>query len=90
VLTLKTTGRFRSDYKRAKKRGYDMSLLESVIDTLLEEKPLDPVHRDHALQGRFAALRECHVKDDWLFVYRIDRGTLTLSASYTGTHEDIF
>ena len=40
MLTLKTTGQFRKDYKLAKKRGYKMDLLEEVLQTLLEEKPL--------------------------------------------------
>ena len=35
MLSLVTTGAFRKDYKRIKKRGYDRSLLENVIDVLL-------------------------------------------------------
>ena len=35
MLRLETTGQFRKDYKRVKKRGYDMDLLENVIQTLL-------------------------------------------------------
>ena len=38
MLELVTTGQFRKDYKQVKKRGYDMSLLETVIDMLLAEK----------------------------------------------------
>ena len=49
MLTLVTTSQFRKDYKRIKKRGYDLSRLEWVIDTLLEEKPLDKQFRDHLL-----------------------------------------
>ena len=33
MLELVTTGQFRKDYKRLKKRGYDMKLLEEVIGT---------------------------------------------------------
>ena len=32
--TLKTTNKFKKDYKRCKKRGYDMDLLSDVIDTM--------------------------------------------------------
>lgn len=35
MLRLVATGQFRKDYKRVKKRGYDMHLLEEVIDMLL-------------------------------------------------------
>ena len=40
MLTLKPTTKFRKDYKRMKKQGKDMSLLQSVIDDLLLEKNL--------------------------------------------------
>ena len=35
MLALTSTGQFRKDYKRIKKRGNDLSQLEIVIDTLL-------------------------------------------------------
>ncbi len=40
MLELEVTGQFRKDYKRIKKRGYNMELLERVIDTLPAEKIL--------------------------------------------------
>ena len=40
MLQLVTTSKFRKDYKRIKKRKYDLSLLEEVIDTLLREEEL--------------------------------------------------
>ena len=41
MLQLETTGQFRKDYKRVKNRGYDMQLLEDVIQTILEEKEIN-------------------------------------------------
>lgn len=38
MLELVTTKQFRKDYKRMKKRGYDMNLLEKVIDLLQNAK----------------------------------------------------
>lgn len=49
MLTLVTTSKFRKDYKRIKKRGYDLDLLESVLNTLLCEEPLSDRYKDHAL-----------------------------------------
>ena len=43
MLTLKTTTKFKKDYKRMKKQGKDMTLLQDVIDDLLAEKVLDNV-----------------------------------------------
>ena len=90
MLTLKTTSRFRKDYKLARKRGLDLSLLETVIDMLLKEKPLDFKHRDHALTGDYTGFRECHILSDWLLIYSINQETLILTASRTGTHSDLF
>ena len=90
MLELVTTGQFRKDYKRAKKRGYNMELLDNVIDTLLAEQVLEEYYRDHALTGNYAGFRECHVQPDWLFVYAINKGQLILTASRTGTHSDLF
>ena len=44
MLTLKTTAQFRKDYKLLKKRGYNLDLLEEVLQALLEEKPLTQKH----------------------------------------------
>ena len=90
MLTLHTTSQFRKDYKLAKKRGYNLSLLEEVLDTLLEGKTLDAKYHDHALTGNYFGFRECHILPDWLLIYAIDNGTLILTASRTGTHSDLF
>lgn len=89
MLRLVTTGQFRKDYKRLKKRGYDMSRLEIVIDTLLAEQPLAERCRDHGLSGNYTGFRECHVLPDWLLIYSVDRGQLILTASRTGTHAEL-
>lgn len=90
MLELVTTGQFRKDYKRMKKRGCDMEMLEKIIDTLLAEQSLPERCRDHGLTGNYTGFRECHVLPDWLLVYAIDKGKLILTASRTGTHADLF
>lgn len=90
MLTLKTTIQFRKDYKTTKKRGYDMELLETVIQTLMEQKPLEEKHRDHPLTGNYVGFRECHIQPDWLLIYRVDKDVLLLIVSRTGTHADLF
>ena len=90
MLTLKITSQFRKDYKLAKKRGYNMRLLEDVMQLILDGKPLAEKHRDHALSGKYSGFRECHILPDWLLIYQIDNETLLLVASRTGTHSDLF
>ena len=88
-MVLKTTGKFRKDYKRCKKRGLDMSLLKEVINTLLSGKPLEEKHRDHGLVGQYAGHRECHILPDRLLIYYVDTESLILTAVRTGTHSDL-
>lgn len=90
MLTLETTSQFRKDYKRVKKRGYNLDLLASVIDTLLAGKTLEPRYRDHQLSGVMKDYRECHILPDWLLIYRIEAERLILVANRTGTHSDLF
>ena len=90
MLILRTTSKFRKDYKLAKKRGLDLGFLEEVIDQLLNEKPLDKKYRDHALTGNYRGFRECHIQPDWLLIYAVDQGQLVLTAARTGTHSDLF
>ena len=90
MFILLTTGQFRKDEKLARKRGLDISLLKSVIQTLLEEKPLEQKHKDHPLTGNYTGFRECHILPNWLLIYTVDNGRLILTASRTGTHSDLF
>lgn len=60
MLDLVMTSQFKKDIKRVKKRGLDLSLLSSVLQTLSEEIALDPKYRDHALAGNYIGFRECH------------------------------
>lgn len=90
MLELKTTTKFRKDYKLAKKRGLNLSLLQEVIDKLLAGEVLDEKYRDHALFGKYIGFRECHIQPDWLLIYAIDHDQLLLTATRTGTHSDLF
>lgn len=90
MLDLVTTTQFRKDLKRIRKRGYDLSTLDDVLQTLLSEEPLPETNRDHALTGDYKGFRECHIEPDWLLVYAVDKGKLILTASRTGTHSDLF
>ena len=85
MLTLKTTKKYRKDRNLCKKRGLKMNLLDEVIQTLREQKPLEPKYQDHELSGDYAGFRECHVQSDWLLVYMIDGDNLILTASRTDT-----
>jgi mRNA interferase YafQ len=90
LLELHETSQFRKDLKRMVKRRLNTDLLDNIVQTLRERKPLDPKYRDHDLTGDYAGFRECHIQPDWLLIYLIDGKNLVLTASRTGTHSDLF
>jgi len=84
------TSMFKKDLKLAKKRGYDLSLLNIVVDTLAQGQPLAEKYKDHSLIGNYKGCRECHITPDWLLIYEISDNELILYLTRTGTHSDLF
>jgi len=89
-LTLKCTSRMKKNIRMCKKRGYDLTKLEYVTNLLLNRQPLNPVYKDHELQGEWADHRELHIQGDWLLIYQIIEKELILKECRTGTHSDLF
>ena len=79
---------FKRDLKLASKRGLETSFLQDAIMCLMQEKPLPERFHAHALSGNWQGFRECHIRPDWLLIYRIENGKLWLVR--TGTHSDLF
>lgn len=84
------TNRFRKDYKLAKKRGYNLSLLEKTVNMIASRTPLPEKYKDHELIGDYKGCRECHITPDWLLIYEIYEEELILYLTRTGTHSDLF
>ncbi len=90
MLKLFPTSKFKKDLKRIRKRGYDISKLDIVIQKLLNQETLSENYLDHALSGNYIGFRECHISPDWLLIYAVNQDKLILTASRTGTHSDLF
>ena len=92
IYTVKFTKQFKKDYKLAIKRGCNPQELSAVISLLASEQPLPENYRDHALENSrfFKNMRECHIKPDWLLIYKIYSNRLILELIRTGTHSDLF
>ncbi|NLD18678.1 MAG: type II toxin-antitoxin system YafQ family toxin [Clostridiales bacterium] len=90
MYKLQLTSKFKKDLKRVQKRGYDLSLLEDVIDLIMTGEPLPEKYREHNLSGEYSDCKECHITPDWLLVYEIVETSLVLYLTRTGTHSDLF
>lgn len=90
MLEVVLSTRFKKDLKTASKRGYNLELLNDVVDKLASRQQLPEKNKDHELSGDYTGFRECHVAPDWLLVYRVVEEDLILYLMRTGTHSDLF
>ena len=90
MLTIKYHTMFKKDFKRLKKRGYDISRLEKIVELLANEVPLPEQFKDHNLSANYNGFRECHIAPDWLLIYQVNNNELVLVLSRTGSHSDLF
>jgi mRNA interferase YafQ len=90
MLTIKYHTLFKKDFKRIKKRGYDISRLEKIVELLANEVPLPEQFKDHNLSGNYNGFQECHIAPDWLLIYQVNNNELVLVLSRTGSHSDLF
>ena len=82
------TKQFTKDLKRCQRRGKNLEKFKILVRTLLSEKPLDPIHRDHKLSGNYVGRHDCHIEADWLLIYRVEADKLFFERM--GTHSDLF
>lgn len=90
MYRLKFTSAFKKGYKRMKKRGEDIDLLDKAIEMLVKGEKLPAKYGDHVLKGEYNGYHECHIKPDWLLIYLITEEILVLTLVDTGTHADLF
>ncbi|MGI5098781.1 type II toxin-antitoxin system YafQ family toxin [Treponema vincentii] len=90
MFDIRYTVQFKKDYKLAVKRGYNPKELEKVIDLLKTGEPLPQIYKDHPLSGEWKNYRDCHIRPDWILIYRVIEDSLILELSRTGTHSDLF
>ena len=93
MRTIKRSGQFKADFKKAKANphytsGLD-SLLAPIVTLLAIDQQLPEQYRDHALIGDWKGYRECHIKPDLLLVYaKPDDSSLRLVR--LGSHSNLF
>lgn len=90
MLNIVVSNQFKKDLKLAQKRGFDLELLNFVVETLANQQTLSEKFRDHNLSGEYSGFRECHIQPNWLLIYKADDKELILFLFRTGTHSDLF
>ena len=90
MLEVVLSNQFKKDLKLAKKRGRNLDLPDSVVNTLANGEKLPDKNHDYELSGEYRGFRECHIQPDWLLVYRINNDEIFLFLSRAGSHSDLF
>jgi mRNA interferase YafQ len=87
------TKRFRRDYDKMKRSGRNAESLRAVMEMLMDGKVLLPRYRDHALQGEWQGVRDCHIEGDWILLYELgidEDGNETVTFHATDNHGNLF
>ena len=82
------TRQFEKDVKRVQRHGKNLLKMKIVVQALIAEESLDPIHRDHKLIGNWQGRHECHIESDWLLIYKLAEDQIVFER--TGTHSDLF
>ena len=75
MLTPVYTHQFDKDVKRMQRRTKNLEKLKIIIRSLVAEKAIDPIYRNHKLVGNWKGRKECHIESDWLLIYKIEKKT---------------
>jgi mRNA interferase YafQ len=82
---------FKKSFRKLVRSGsFDREKIENVVNILARGESLPESYRDHALQGEFSGMRECHIKPDLLLVYKIHDDILILVLVDIGLHSELF
>ncbi len=86
------TSNFKNQLKKIIKQNKDISELLEVITKLANLESLDSKYRNHNLinDKTYKDCSECHIKPDWLLIYKYVDDKLVLVLLAIGSHSDLF
>jgi len=84
------TRQFERDLKRLRHGEYDLKDLKMVLSMLIGGERLPQKFKNHQLIGAWKGRQECHIRPDWLLIYKIDLKNNLIIFERTGSHSDLF
>jgi len=92
LLEVKLDKQFKKDIKRDQNSGRysksDFGKLKFTMDVLIEEKILDENYLEHQLVGDWKGYSECHIKPNWLLIYK--QSSTIVKFARVDTHQQLF
>lgn len=85
------TSDFKRQLKKIVKQGKDINLLLEIVTRLANYEELESKYKNHNLinDKTYRNCMECHLKPDWLLVYKYINNSLVLLLVATGSHSKI-
>ena len=85
------TSNFKNQLKKIIKQNKDTQILLEVVTKLANREELDSKYQNHSLinDKTYRNCMECHLKPDWLLVYKYIDNNLILLLVATGSHSEI-
>lgn len=90
MYKIKTTNKFEKDFAKCAKRNLDMDELGEVVVILESSGKLPRTYKPHLLTGNYNGYWECHIKPDWLLIWRQNDQIKVIELVRTGSHSDLF
>ena len=87
-MKLFRTKTFKKEYFKANITDAQYVKYLKYLVLLLEENPLPPESKDHALNGEYIGFREFHLGGDLLVIYMIENNILRMAR--IGSHSQLF
>lgn len=86
------TSNFKKQLKKMIKQNKDINELLEVINKLANLESLDVKYRNHNLinDKTYKDCSECHIRHDWLLIYKYVDDKLILVLFATGSHSELF
>ena len=90
MYKIKASNKCEKDFDKCAKRNCNLDTLDKVLELLENSGKLPRNFKPHLLSGSFKGYWECHLKPDWLLIWRQNDETKVIELVRTGTHTDIF
>lgn len=89
---IKITSKFKSQFKKIARQRKNFDELKYVITKLANLEKLDKKYQNHQLinDKMYKNCYECHIRPDWLLIYKYENDNLLLVLFATGSHSELF
>lgn len=90
MYKVRTSNKFEKDFIRCAKRNLDLEALGEIIGHLEHSGKVPLRYKAHILSGNFSGYWICHIKPDWLLLWKQNEAEKSIELVRTGSHSDLF